>query len=286
MKKEVLLNNIRSLCVKSMIYEVMASPKPGLVDRFNNGAHEDMDLFTFIDSINSLSSYFYRVAEVGYEFKGSHYRDLMGEIRPLGIEAERSMLAATKGVNTHKGLIFLMGIVASASSNLYRKSKAIKLVSLSEVIQEMTVDITDELSLNKDGDKLTYGERIFKEYGITGIRGEVEEGLPSIIHISYPIFKSLMDDERVSINAAMIHSLLHLMERIDDINILGRHDMDMLSYVRKRARHCLSFGGYLTPRGRKYVQYMDRDFIDKNISPGGSADLLAVTILIYFLERM
>lgn len=284
--KERFFNQVRDLCIESMTYEVMASPKPGLVDRFNNGAHKDMDVFTFTNSIISLSDYFHDITKVGYEFDKEDYRMLMEEIRPLGIEAEKSMFTATCGVNTHKGLIFLMGIIAASSGNLYRKSIDINPRNLSMTIKEITRGITNELIINSDSEKLTYGERIFKEYHITGIRGEVENGLATVMNISYPIFERLMNDERISLNTALIHTLLHLIGEVDDINILGRHGMNMLNYVRRRAKHALEFGGYLTPKGRKYVKYMDMDFINKNISPGGSADLLAVTILIYFLERM
>lgn len=286
MKEKNFFANIRDLCIESMTYEVMAAPKPGLVDRFNNGAHDDMDVFTFINSIISLSDYFYEITKLGYEFNKEDYRMLMEDIRPLGIEAEKSMFKATNGVNTHKGLIFLMGIIAAASGNLYGKSHDINLENLSIIIREMTRGITNELIINSDSKNLSYGERIFKEYQITGIRGEVEKGLVTVKNVSYPVFEKLMDNEKVSLNTAMIHTLLHLMAKVDDINILGRHGMDKLNYVRKRAKHSLEFGGYLSQKGRKYVKYMDMDFINKNISPGGSADLLAVTILIYLLERM
>lgn len=284
--KEKFFNQVRDLCIESMTYEAMAAPKPGLVDRFNNGAHKDMDLFTFMNSIISLSDYFHDITLLGYEFDNPDHRLMMEEIRPWGIEAEETMLKATNGVNTHKGLIFLMGIVAAASGRLYRNAMDINPKNLSMIIKEMTRGITNELIINVDSEKLTYGERIFKEYHITGIRGEVEKGLPTVMHISYPVFKRLMDNESISVNTAMIHTLLHLMAKVEDINILGRHGMDTLDYVRKRAKHALKFGGYMRLKGRKYVKYMDMDFINRNISPGGSADLLAVTMFIYFLERM
>lgn len=283
--KEVFFNQVRNSCIEAMTYEVMAAPKPGLVDRFNSGAHKDMDIFTFINSIISLKDYYYQITESGYNFSKKDYRLLMKEIRPLGIEAEKTMFKATKGVNTHKGLIFLMGIIAAAVGNLYRRSMDISPRNISKLTGQMTSGITNELKVNLESDNLTYGERIFKEYNITGIRGEVEKGLPTVMEVSLPIYTKLMKDPRISQNTAMIHTLLHLMVLVDDINILGRHGMESLEYVRKRAKDALGFGGYLSPKGRKYVEYMDRDFIDKNISPGGSADLLAVTVLLYLLRE-
>ena len=95
--------HISSLAMKSMIYEVAVSPKPGLVDRFNSGAHKDMDFFTFIDSSMIFMDYFYKCTMTGIEFKEEDYSLLLKSIRPLGIEAEKKMFAATNGINTHKG---------------------------------------------------------------------------------------------------------------------------------------------------------------------------------------
>ena len=283
--KEIFFNHIQNSCIESMTYEVMAAPKPGLVDRFNNGAHKDMDLFTFINSIVSLKDYYYNITKLGYDFTSEDYRLLMEEIRPLGIEAEKSMFKATDGVNTHKGLIFLMGIIAAAAGNLHRRSMDISPKNISKLTRQMTGGITDELKVDLESDDLTYGERIFKEYNITGIRGEVEKGLPRVMKVSLPIYTKLMNNPKIEQNTAMIHTLLHLMVVVDDINILGRHGMDTLDYVRKRAKHALKYGGYLSPKGRKYVKYMDMDFINRHISPGGSADLLAVTVLLYLLRE-
>lgn len=283
--KEIFFNHIQNSCIESMTYEVMAAPKPGLVDRLNNGAHKDMDIFTFINSIISLRDYYYDITKLGYEFNKEDYRLLMEEIRPLGIEAEKSMFKATEGVNTHKGLIFLMGIIATASGNLYRKSMDLSPDNISIVTKEMTKGISKELEKSAHIEKLTYGERIYKEYNIVGIRGEVEEGLPTVLNVSLPIYTKLMKDPKINQNDAMIHTLLHLISVVDDINILGRHGMDTLDYVRKRGKQALGFGGYLTTKGRNYVKSMDSDFIQRHISPGGSADLLAVTILLYILRE-
>ena len=283
--KEEFFDFIRNSCIESMTYEVMAAPKPGLVDRFNSGAHKDMDIFTFIDSIMSLRNYFYDITKLGFEFNKEDYRLLMEGIRPLGIEAEKSMFKASNGVNTHKGLIFLMGILAAGAGNLYGRSMDISPENISLVTKKMTRGISEELQKPGQVDKLTYGERIFKEYNILGIRGEVEEGLPTVINVSLPVYTKLMEDPKITHNAAMVHTLLHLISLVDDINILGRHGMDTLDYVRKRAKQALQFGGYLTTKGKNYVKYMDMDFIDRHISPGGAADLLAVTILLYLLRE-
>src|SRR5699024_6679000 len=114
MKEKMIIKNfcnkISSMSIKSILYEVAATPKTGLVDRKNSGAHKDMDFFTFINSSSVLGSYFYNCTKAGIEFKGNDYRDLLKDIRPIGMEAEKDMFKATNNINTHKGIIFSQGI--------------------------------------------------------------------------------------------------------------------------------------------------------------------------------
>lgn len=114
------IQNIGCLALEAMLLEANCAPAPGLVDRFNSGAHNDMDIYTFIKSSVALSSYMYNFAYMGYMHKGA-LDTLLAFIRPLGIEAEAAMFKATKGVNTQKGLIFLMGILCAAAGYVYRK---------------------------------------------------------------------------------------------------------------------------------------------------------------------
>src|SRR5690554_5961831 len=96
---------ISELAIKTMLFEVSTTPKPGLVDRSNSGAHKDMDFYTFMESSASLAHTFYQCALSGLEFKGKSLNELMNSLRPIGIEGEKRMYRATKGINTHKGLI-------------------------------------------------------------------------------------------------------------------------------------------------------------------------------------
>lgn len=287
MDKHEFCNYISSLALKSMIYEVSATPKPGLVDRTNSGAHKDMDFFTFIDSSLVLASYFYECTRAGIDFKDEDYRNLLRDIRPLGIEAEKKMFQATCGINTHKGLIFSLGIIGSAAGNIFSRDKTslIRGQEICRLTKAIGEGLTKELEDAYLKTELTYGENLYVKYGLKGIRGEVESGFSTVMNYSLPLFKDLMCHGKIRINEVMINTLLSLIANTEDSNILGRHDMDTLLYAQGRARDALELGGYLSEEGKDFVKDMDNDFIERNISPGGSADLLAVTLMVYLLEK-
>ncbi len=287
MTKKDFFHYIRDLCLKSMLYEVAVAPKPGLVDRFNSGAHRDMDIFTFIDSSLSLNTYFYECVKLGYEFDGNDYTKVLNDLRPIGINAEEKMFKATNGVNTHKGLIFSLGIISAAAGVIYRKTNNIYIDSLeiSNLVKEITKGLTAELLSLENKNNLTYGEKLYKRYGVKGIRGEVESGFSTVLKYSLSELKYLIEDNEYHINDILVQVLLNLMANTEDSNILGRHDMETLNYVKKTSQNALNLGGYLTDAGQNYVKEMDKDFIENNISPGGSADLLAITIMLYLLEH-
>ena len=106
--------SIANLVQRALLYEVVLTPKPGLVDRNNTGSHKDMSVFTFIDSTLVLHDYFYNCVKTGYEYDGEDYREILSVIRPMGVMAEFDMYFATKGTNTHKGAIFIFVFISAA----------------------------------------------------------------------------------------------------------------------------------------------------------------------------
>lgn len=285
MQKEDFCEMISAIAIKSILYEVAATPKPGLVDRDNAGAHSDMDFFTFLNSTSVLGPYFYKCALAGADFKDSDYSKLLIHIRPIGIEAEKSMFKATCGINTHKGIVFSAGIIGAAAGTLYEEERPLSLENIIDRVKSISHGISGELKEVDHKEKLTYGEKLFAKHKSKGIRGEVEEGFPTVLKYSYPIFKELMEEKTLNINDILIQTLYHLIENTEDSNILGRHGLAELEFAKTSAGEALKLGGILSQEGRDYIENLDREFIEKNISPGGAADLLAVTLMLYMLEN-
>lgn len=280
-------NYISNLIIKSMLYEVSTTPKPGLVDRANSGAHKDMDFFTFIDSSVVFYDYFYDCVKAGLEFRGDDYKELLILIRPIGIKAEESMFLATKNINTHKGLVFSFGIMAAAVGSLYKESESLyfNVHEVSNRVKLISKGITLELTDANLNQNTTYGERLYNKYKTTCVRGEVESGFETAIKHSLPVLEKLIGENRYHINDICVQVLLHLIVHTVDCNILGRHNKKTLKYAQSYAKKILKQGGYLSVIGKKDIIDMDRDFIEKNISSGGAADLLAITLMLYFLQN-
>lgn len=272
---------ISSIAVEAILHEAAVTPKPGLVDRSNSGAHGDMDFFTFISSASVLHPYFLRMAEAGSRFDQSDLTLLLQELRPIGIDAEKAMFSVTGGVNTHKGLIFSLGILCAAASYLFRREKKCPAEKVCRIASQMCSGIVEkELKGNNPGQ--TTGEKLFSREGIQGIRGEAEKGFPSVVYAALPSLKESTDEW----NSRLINTLLRLMSIVEDSNIVGRKDKKTLESVQKQSREVLNSGGAADDRGMEILKQMDLNFIEQNISPGGSADLLAVTIFLYKIEAL
>jgi len=289
-----MLNFITSCATKALLYEVSASPKPGLVDRFGNGAHKDMDYFTFVDSALSLEETFFDCAYTGAHFQGDDLRDLFVQLRPIGIQGEQKMYAATKGVNTHKGAIFSLGILCAAAGFILKESGEafphISVKSLCDITKQMTLELTDELVEVQEtvaSEKLrplTSGEKLYAEKGVLGIRGEVASGFASVTTYGLPVLKKLTQERKYSKNDVMVQILIELLAHVEDTNVLARFGEQGLELVREYTHKALQRGGVTSSDGWSIINEMDQVFIEKNISPGGTADLLAVTLMLHFLS--
>jgi len=278
---------IREAAQKSILYEAAATPKPGLVDRNNSGAHKDMDFFTFMASAAALSDVFAECAVEGLLYSSLDFTGLLQKIRPIGMEAEKRMFLATGGVNTHKGLIFSLGIICAAAGSIFRKTQNPKIPSLeiSRRVKEMTAGLSErELKGLSEKKMLTTGERLYIKHGLKGIRGQAESGFEAVLKAPITVLTEMIDKKLLPINDILVHVLMYLMSDVEDTNVIGRHNLKTLRYVQDCAKKALALGGMLTKKGKDYIYLMDNDFIQKGISPGGSADLLAVTVMMYLLE--
>lgn len=285
--KEDFAHYIASTAQRAILYEVSTTPKPGLVDRENSGAHKDMDFFTFMASSSSLYRGMYQCALEGFSFESEDRRELLNILRKPGIECEKEMFKTTDGVNTHKGIIFSLGILSAVVGSLYRKY-GFNYFSAEEVCEEVK-KISKDLSLKdfrniNDKKVLTHGERLFKEYGLKGIRGEVENGFYTVRTSAVGVLRHWKHDNTSSINDIFLEILINLMAYSEDTNVIIRGGVESLEYVKAVSRDFLKAGGMKQVDAKEKLNIMNSHFIERNISPGGSADLLAVTIFLGMVE--
>ena len=275
---------IGALALEGLLFEAAATPKPGLVDRLNCGAHSDMDFFTFQSSAAALGSWFVRFAAVGREGQSQPLPELFPTLRRLGAEAERAMFAATGGVNTHKGAVFSMAVLCGCAGWLWGQGE-VTVETVCRAAGELCRGLCRrDFAALAERPPRTKGERLYLDHGITGIRGEAESGYETVRQLSAPRYRAALA-RGLSRNDALVQTLLELIARTADTNILARGGPEAAEYARRRARQVLALGGMETAEGREAALEMDRDFIRRWISPGGSADLLAVTHFLVSLEE-
>lgn len=279
------VRTIDDLANEAIVNEVIASPKPGLVDSYNSGAHNDMNLKTFLASADALRGYFGECFEIGVRMQNHTHRDTFFCLQMEGKKAEKQMFKSTGGINTHKGIIFSLGLLCGAVGRLFGRES----IEESKIRHE-AAKFCEGLSQkafsclsDKPFCELTKGERMYLMYGMTGARGEAEGGFLTISKISMPIFSKLYK-QSLPMNTVLVETLLNLIAYTEDTNILSRHNFNTAIYARESARRCIEQGGFLNEKGFERITSMDQDFITKNISPGGSADLLAATYFLYFVQ--
>lgn len=269
---------VAEIAVRSLLYEVSVSPKPGLVDRFDNGAHNDMNFFIYIDSSVALSEYFRAAFLMGSSMAAYPPEGMFPKLQKLGLQAEQRMYQATKGVNTHKGIIFTLGLLCGGLGYLSAAKSANNEHHLLTVCGQIAGPAMQAaLRSIQTTNAATGGERLYVASGQTGARGEAAAGYPSIRNYGLPTLRKALQ-QGYSINDAGILVLLKLLCCVEDSNIFSRAGLEkqreLACWAQNIAKKdCLDI---------KEVQNLNLYCIREHISPGGCADLLAATFFLYF----
>ncbi|WP_253382042.1 triphosphoribosyl-dephospho-CoA synthase CitG [unidentified bacterial endosymbiont] len=247
--------DVPGLAAEALWQELELTPKPGLVDKLNSGSHSDMDHALFALSIKAITPWFARFAELGEAQGQQPAAEQLRIIRPMGIACEQAMYAATGGVNTHKGVIFALGLLCFAAGRMKESCAESLCCEVSNICRGLVArELADRRGLS------TAGERQFQQYGLTGARGEAESGFATV------------RQALAMWNGGSLHDLLlRLMAINQDSNLVSRGGTDGLRYVQGYAQELLANGW-----DRDALMTMDNALIERNLSPGGSADLLSV----------
>lgn len=276
---QCLCESIGAAAQRALLYEVAVTPKPGLVDRAGTGAHADMDFFTFLNSASALGPYFTRCAARGHAYGGTP-EGLLATLRHNGREAEAAMRRATGGVNTHKGLIFSLGILCAALGRLHGRNYPQTPEALFSVCASMCKAVPAELEAAGAKAHPSKGEEAYMHHQAKGARGEAAAGFPSVRNYAWPVFREAVA-QGWSLNDAGVAALLHLLARMEDTNLLARGGSQALLEVRRRLGNRLA----RIVRREEYLELaaaLDDEFCARNLSPGGCADMLALCYFLHF----
>jgi len=266
-----IVKKLSSLAQQALLYEISLTPKPGLVDKFSNGSHADMNYQTFIDSSAAIFPWFGELIQEGLAFNNSDLSKVLPLIRNIGLRMESAMFEATQNVNTQKGIIFLMGLSLFACGKLFSQSDRFNIDTFRSLVSDICKDLVTRELADSSGSGKSHGEEIFMKYGFSGARGEAESGFGMVFGFGLPQLTGVakLNDE------AVIRSFLAIASNNNDTNILYRRGPDVLTRFQNLCKNALE---NLNDKNYSAVIEFCKT---ENISPGGSADLLAVTIFVW-----
>ena len=261
----------------ALLQEVNLAPKPGLVDPISTGAHKDMTKDTFYQSIEALRPYLLAYAEAGSRHNGTPL-DLFNELRALGKQAEAAMMAATNNINTHKGANFSFALVLGATA--HTKGNIPEALHYCHLMTRHLIEV-DFANLDQK-EHLSYGEKLYVEHGITGIRGEAATGYPSLVK-ALDYYNTL---DKYTPRHRDLLLLLYLMTFVEDGNLIHRGGIDAYKQVQQEAQQLFEEAQTL-PEAELANRLEDYDnvLIERNLSPGGSADLLSLTFFCHKIQQ-
>ncbi|MEG1528376.1 MAG: triphosphoribosyl-dephospho-CoA synthase [Clostridia bacterium] len=244
--------------------ELDTTPKPGLVDRANSGAHADMNYDTFVSSIKAISKEFAKYVVIS---NSADLVEVAKRAKTCGIEIEQTMLDATLGINTHKGAIFCLGLLVCSVS--YNRANGISntLSNVCDTIKKL-VDQLSKLATKAN----SHGQVVKDKYKVSGAFEQAKEGYFDYLTNSLAILGEVN-------NVGKIKVLLYAMSQLTDTNICYRVGDVVASQVRVIASQALKDFDLAK------VTKLDQEFIKANISGGGSADMLSLTLLCYKLKE-
>lgn len=257
-------NALAEAAHESLLDELYTTPKPGLVDLNNNGAHSDMNVPLFEKSADALFAYFEDAARLGMERCG------IADLRRRGIRAEEEMFAATKGVNTHKGLIYSMGLLLAGMGRCLAEGGSCVRYAADLAAEDADIQLKRSLAA-----PVTNGGAVYKTYGARGATGEAAAGFPDALYC----LEKLTFYRESGCNEPAALALCDSMAALEDTNLLHRGGREGLGFVRQEAAR---ISGLPADERIGALQWLDRELTDRDLSPGGSADMLALAFL---LER-
>ena len=262
--------------IVSLYDELALEPKPGLVSFADAGSHHDMDAGTFLRSLFALRHYFVRIAAQGAASTA------FAPLQALGIAAEARMLRATGGVNTHRGAIFTLGLLCAAAGAARASALRCDATTLrAALLARWGGALAARVHRARD----THGARAARAHGLRSAAEEAAQGLPTLFEHVLPALRAARRagaDDR----GAKLHALFTAMAEVDDTNLVHRGGLQGLRDAKWLARDFLARGGGLSPDAAVRAARAHALFVERRLSPGGAADLLAAALWVERVERL
>jgi triphosphoribosyl-dephospho-CoA synthase len=267
---------IARAAMRSLWHELALYPKPGLVSLHDSGSHVDMDAATFVRSLFALSRFWSEIAQAGAG--GAPFETL----RRLGIGAESRMLAATGGINTHRGAIFALGLLCAAVARTHARGEIPNDATLRRVlIAQWSAAL---MAARRPAVPASHGMQATYRYGAGGAREQARRAFPAVFDVALPALRGALArgcDER----HARVSAFFALLAHLEDTNLLHRGGAEGLAFVRRSAREFKDAGDVHASDALARAEAIHREFVVRRLSPGGSADLLAAAMFVHEIQQ-
>ncbi|HWW08261.1 triphosphoribosyl-dephospho-CoA synthase [Collimonas sp.] len=265
-----LANYLADAVVTALIDEVTLTPKPGLVDMRGRGAHRDLNWDLMCHSAWALHPTFHAMAVAGQHIADP--QQLREQIGLIGRQGEAVMMAATGGVNTHRGAIWALGLLVTAAAQDHNALAPATVAARAAALAWRHDRFAPAVTGNK-------GELACRQYSVDGARGQARARFPHVIWVALPWLEHCRnrgDDE----NTARLNALLAVIANLDDTCILARGGQAALTAVQAGALRVMAAGGAASSDGRNALQQFEQELLTLHVSPGGAADLLAAALFL------
>ena len=262
---ETMARRIGRAAIAAMYDELALSPKPGLVSFEGSGSHCDMDASTFMRSLYALRPYFAQITQAGA--CGAGFSDLQG----LGRQAETQMLQATGGVNTHRGAIFMLGVLCASAGALAALGLAPR---VGAVRRHLMATWGLALRARCAETRPSNGRDVVRQLGLRGALEEAVDGFPVLFEVVFPALNTVLA-RGGTLAMARSQALFAGIAALDDTNLAHRGGLAGLRWAQRQARDYLDRDGVFAPDAARHARAIDAAFVARRLSPGGSADLLA-----------
>jgi triphosphoribosyl-dephospho-CoA synthase len=257
--------------INALYDELALYPKPGLVSFVDTGSHDDMDAGTFLRSLFALRHYFARIAQLGHDGAG------FAALQAAGMEAEQRMLMATRGVNTHRGAIFCLGLLCAAAGALQRTG-----------MTPCAAGLRDALALHWGGalsDRSralppSHGMAAVQRHRVRGANEEAAAGMPVLFEVALPALRRRLAEGH-GWREARLEALFQVMAVLDDTNLVHRGGLAGLRDAQAAASEFIAAGGVARADALAHAEGLHRAFVARRLSPGGAADVLAAACFVH-----
>jgi triphosphoribosyl-dephospho-CoA synthase len=272
------VDHLSSVAAAALLAELETWPKPGLVSHVDSGSHADMDASTFKASARAITPFYGHLAVAGAAGSG------MDRLREIGMAAERAMLAATGGVNTHRGAIFGLGLLCAAAGAAWSGTERAGLYWHANALGATVRQRWGQAIMRGPIPLHSHGTNALRRFGAGGARAQAAAGFPHALEVGLPALRlgrRLAPDDP---EAARVQGFFAILASMEDTNLLHRGGAAGLRYAQEAAAEFLGQGGVEQAGWRERGAAVHRAFVARHLSPSGCADLLAITLFLDALE--